>query len=665
MLASGILAVCLCAVRLDGADGGGIAADASFDSNNVRVGDPMTLTLAFYGRGDFSSLRPRPISGEADRSVWKIDDDSAKTETSRGSRLVKYRVRPLKAGLHEFPPLEFEYGDGAGGTAVARTRPVPVHVKKGAVVSMSGDSHEGGALPNPDGIFADLSASPWNSAAVLGEDGLFAWRKACAAPSAEAFAAFDIPEARMNEAACETLAGNWARALRIYSSLEWRTGQTSAIERGIVAALARKNSDPSQKLPVWRSALRPILRFGWKGRACALACALAFLAILAFAVRRTIRALASVAIVFAAASAFAASDPFAEIDRMFEEMHKQMNSLMAAPLGFSGAGPGGASILLNGREIEPPKIEATVKPDRTGIVVGETFNLIVEIVRPANVSINPSRLAPSRNYGFSFAGRPSNLPDVRSKDGSNVVQRISVPARYDAPFEGRAVFTVQGSYFSKESSGGGAFSFAHTVEAPFQVDSVPIWMVVKPPSEEGRPEGYAGAVGRGFSVRTVADRYSVETNDVIALTHTIDYDGFVPEGALGEELDRGDRADGRRYIVSRSYAVADGRDGIPAFSIDYYDVEAKKYAKASGRPLAIAYVPDPDDAEDASVVVDAQEAKRADGARTLRFAPSAESPAVATTSAPPASLIVTERLGAWVRVDDGSRAGWMRAEELE
>ena len=47
----------------------------------------------------------------------------------------------------------------------------------------------------------------------------------------------------MNEARCAILAGNWARALKIYRRLEWRIGQTPEIEQGLVAALALRYED--------------------------------------------------------------------------------------------------------------------------------------------------------------------------------------------------------------------------------------------------------------------------------------------------------------------------------------------------------------------------------------------------------------------------------------
>ena len=243
-------------ITLDGVTGEQLTARAAFDANNVRLGDPMILTVDFIGTADFAALHPPALSREVDRTAWKVDDVSAKTDTYRDARRLVYRVRPLREGVLEFPALEFSYNDGAAKVA---TRPIPVHVKPGTQAALAGldETHEG--VPQPDGLIVQLAQE-------VGEDELFRWKKACRTPSADAFAPFDFPEARLNEAACHILDGNWAKAIKIYSALEWRTGQTPVIERGIVAALARKHDSAAVELPMWRQLGRPVLRHAWKGR---------------------------------------------------------------------------------------------------------------------------------------------------------------------------------------------------------------------------------------------------------------------------------------------------------------------------------------------------------------------------------------------------------------
>lgn len=258
---------CLAAISLGGVSGGKISAEASLTAHNVHVGDPIDLMVDFVGEADFTSLHPPSLSGAVDKSVWRIDDKSARTETIRHARRLVYRVRPLKEGLLEFPALEFSYSNVHKRIeAVISTQPMPVNVKKGANVALAELDEISLGMPMPDGLVYDLSKSPWNSKDGMTDDLLFKWQRACSLGKAEGFREFDFPEARLNEAAAELMDGNWAKALKIYSLLEWRIGQTREIERGIVAALALKLSDADAELPVWRQVLRPVLQYTWKGR---------------------------------------------------------------------------------------------------------------------------------------------------------------------------------------------------------------------------------------------------------------------------------------------------------------------------------------------------------------------------------------------------------------
>ena len=130
---------------------------------------------------------------------------------------------------------------------------------------------------------------------ALGDDELFAWRKACAEPTADAFAEFKFPAGRMNEATCAIREGQWRRALKIYSRLEWSVGQTPEIERGILAARALKFDNAAAELPVWREVGRPLLKYAWKGRVGILLGFAIGVTFLFWLLGRAIRALACVA----------------------------------------------------------------------------------------------------------------------------------------------------------------------------------------------------------------------------------------------------------------------------------------------------------------------------------------------------------------------------------
>ena len=279
--------IMLCAIELAGVHGDSLRTRAFFDANNVKVGDPLVLTIDFIGDADFRSLHPPALAKSVARADWKVDDASAKTDTYRNARRLTYRVRPLREGLLWFPALTFSYAAEGGETRTTRSNAIPVHARRGSEVVVAGmaEAIDGETMPAPPPLRTDPGVA-------LSDDALFAWRKACATPTADAFAAFDFPAARLNEAACAVRDGAWARALSVYSRLEWRIGQTEEVERGIVAALARRFDNPNAELQVWRQILRPVLRFPWPGRVGIVAGAAAAVALLFWLLGRIVRAIA-------------------------------------------------------------------------------------------------------------------------------------------------------------------------------------------------------------------------------------------------------------------------------------------------------------------------------------------------------------------------------------
>ena len=276
----------LAAIKLAGVTGGELTTRAYFDVNNAKVGDPLVLTIDFIGEADFTALHPPALSRHVDRADWKVDDLSAKTETDTKrvggffssrevavARSLTYRVRPMREGVLWFPALSFEYTDADGSPRTVTANEIPVHAKKAEQVVVKDLAADFDKMPEPPEIAEDPGVP-------LGDDEMFAWRKACADPSAEAFARFAFPAGRMNEATCAIREGKWQHALGIYNRLEWSVGQTPDIERGILAARALKFDNAEAELPVWRVVGRPLLKYAWAGRVGILAGFLAGVVIL-------------------------------------------------------------------------------------------------------------------------------------------------------------------------------------------------------------------------------------------------------------------------------------------------------------------------------------------------------------------------------------------------
>ena len=559
-----------CAIQLTGVTGNDLRARAFFDANNVKVGDPLVLTVDFLGEADFRALHPPALAKAVGRADWKLDDASAKTDTFRDARRLTYRVRPMREGVLWFPALEFEYDGTDGVRRRVRSNEIPVHAKGGAqVVVAEMDKEDGTAMPQPP----ELTVS---AAVPLDGDGLFRWRRALAKPKADAFAEFDFPAARMNEATCAIREGNWARALKVYQKLEWQVGQTPEVERGIVAALALRYDNPSVELPVWRQVLRPILRYGWKGRVGIVLGGFVALALVFWLLGRGIRAVACVTLAVGLALPSGAQGLFEQMER---QMRQQMQQSFGGGFGFSFG---------EREEREPVRVAVSLGLSKKTLQVGDPFEFILSLEYPKTSSVGQIRMVPSENFGLSFTGQAQNLTDGTSANPTNVVKRIAVPARYDVPYKGSVAFSVEGMVSGRQMRRGFTMSFSNS----FRAETDPIAVDVRPLASAGQPADFAGVISEGLRVHETCDILRVETNDVVTITYRMFPKGYVPsdflpKGAAFEWTRQNDREGRPQEIEYRRYFVADGARMTPKLAIPYYDPRTKTYKTAStgGTPL--------------------------------------------------------------------------------
>ena len=649
------------AIELDGVVAEQLTAEARVDAYNVRLGDPMTLTVDFIGVADFAALHPPALAAAVDQKTWKIDDISAKTETYQDARRLVYRMRPMKAGLLEFPSLEFScaLARGKGETTFA-TKKFPVHVKAASQIALAGIAaaleDDVSNLPMPDGIIVTAPEE-------LSADDAFAWRKACAKPTAEAFARFDFAAARYNEAACAIVEGKWARALKIYSVLEWSEGQTPAIERGIVAALSRKAGGERAELPMWRQVMRPWLKYAWAGRLAWVIGVLAAIILFFALCGKLVKRLACVAIVAAALSAQA--DPFGifdEVNRMMEEQQRMMDEMMKRGGGTTVINSSnGGTTFINGVKQEPVKVKVSLDVSRGDIRVGEPFDFIISLEYPKKATIEASGMGRpivfSEETGMVFvSNRIQQLKDGVSSDPSNVVRRLSVKVRYDTPMKTPLSVTFNGMSVMRSEGRRGGF-FSSTFSTSFSETSAPIYFEVKPLPTDNQPAEFRGAVGKAFRLRRSVDRNKVSTNDVVIVTSTLEYDGFVPPDFATGVVER--RPGSLKW---KDFFVADGTPAVPSDQVVYYDTDTRTYKTAATGKIPLVYRGDDDDQTPATVAVGAAAENASAKAIRLRFAPSETALVIGETDG---KGVVVERQGRWARIDDGERAGWALAEELK
>ena len=589
-----MLNLLLAAIQLVGVEGTDLRARAFFDANNVKVGDPMILTIDFIGEADFKDLHPPALAKAVGRGDWKLDDVSAKTDTFRDARRLTYRIRPMREGVLWFPALEFEYAGPDGSRRIVRSNEIPVHAKGGAQVDMGAEmAEEMNEMPKPPELIAEVQSytSGLETASPFSDDVLFAWRKALAHATADAFAAFDFPAARMNEATCAIREGNWARAMKIYLSLEWRIGQTPEIEKGMIAALALKYDNPAVELPVWRQVLRPILRFGWAGRAGIVLGGFGALALLIWILGRGIRAVACVAVAVGFASVAEAQG----ISQLIQEAEEQMNRMQQQMQQAMGSGGGFFSHFGEKLPREQVRITAAVATSKSVLQVGDPFEFIVALEYPRTASVGQIRLTPSESFGLQFTGSAQNLTDGKSSNPSNVVKRIALPARYDVPYRGKIAFAISGMVTGTSSRNRGMFTMSFSNS--FEVETDPLAINVRPLPSANQPEDFAGIVSEGLRVHETCDILRVETNDVVTITYRMFPKGYVPadflpKGAAFEWVRQSDREGRVQEIEYRRYFVADGAAKTPELVIPYYDPRTKTYksAKTGGTPLKYAAV---------------------------------------------------------------------------
>ena len=562
----------LCAINLVGVTGSDLRARAFFDANNVTVGDPLVLTVDFIGTADFRNLHPPALAKAVGRADWKVDDASAKTDTFRDARRLTYRVRPMREGVLWFPPLDFAYVGPDGAPRQVRSNTIPVHAKGGVQVVVAEMPDDRERMPQPPA----LGKAPEG----LSEDDLFRWRKAMSCPTADGFAAFDGPEARLNEAACALREGNWARAERIYRRLEWRIGQTPEIEKGLLAALALRQERPDVELPVWRQVFRPVLRFGWRGRVGMAVGGLAALLLLYWLVGRGIRAVACLALVLCLCGRADAQGLFDQFEEQMRRMQQQMQQA------FGGGAP-----LRGPARHEPVRIRATVTTNPADIQVGAPFEFVLALEFPREASVSQVSLTPSETVGLVFTGPAENLTDGESANPSNTVRRLAVPARYDAPYRGNLSFRLQGMVSEQQTRGVG-FSFSRSLS--FAIDTPPLRVDVKPLPTDGQPTDFSGIVSEGLRVHETCDILTVETNDVVTISYRLMPNGFVPddylpEGAAFEWTRQKDREGQVREIEYRRYFVATGERETPPLAISYYDPRTRSYKRAQAGRTPLTY----------------------------------------------------------------------------
>ena len=640
MISALLSTILFSAIELVGVKAVNLEAVSSFDAYNVRLGDPMTLTVDFIGEANFDTLHPPPLSKYVNKNEWKVDDKSAKTSTYQNARRLEYRVRPVKDGIVYFPRLEFSCPSDNGSKIVFSTASLPVSVRASTQVVLSGLEDDVMTMPRPDGISLEAPDE-------LSKDDKFKWRKACVTLDPELFKVFSFPRAKLNEAACRIIKGEWAKALSIYSKIEWIVGQTPEIERGIKAALALKFDDPNAVLPVWREVGRPILKYSWQGRVAIAVGALLSVLLVFYLAGKLVRLLALIAVCVALPSS---ADVFSEMERQIQQMHEEMSRSFGGMPGFVNESSSRAT------RFDWSNAKLSVKLP-SNVAAGVPFDLELKIECPVNVDLGRMNLAVSPERSLKFVGEAKmHEPVITSGKSTNKVQRIIVPLLYLAPYEGDFSVELTGTATVSVKTSANSFFSVRRTGSSFKLKSGSIPLQVAPLPAEGMMADFNGIAGQIQLIQGYSPQKTVRTNDVVVVYYDMQIDGFVPKGAIEDCV-----ANTKSHYKWRRFFIADGKDELPPFKLAYFDTLSQSYKYAQTAPIKLRYVADePIDAAKESKAVDVN--KTEGNLTRLYFAPDEKSPVIGHTSSPVDKLQVTHTYLDWLRVDDGKQAGWMKCK---
>lgn len=101
---------------------------------DVRVGDPIELTLVISGVGPIETMRPPSLATQSALAEgFRVPTEELTGRMDGGRRLLTQFVRAKSAEVKAIPPLEFAYFDPVDGKyVIAKSKPIPLRVTASA-----------------------------------------------------------------------------------------------------------------------------------------------------------------------------------------------------------------------------------------------------------------------------------------------------------------------------------------------------------------------------------------------------------------------------------------------------------------------------------------------------------------------------------------------------
>ena len=643
-------------------------AAASLDTNVCTAGDPLLLTLELSGAADASMVHAPPIADALKGSPFKLDASSLKTETLAASKRFVWRVRAVKAGTVEFPPVGVAWFDPATRTyRSVSTEPIPIQVKAGEQATLGSLDEFGGEtdeFPMPDGLDLPFEAKNFTLKHALSLACRAASEKEflAAAERYEAFldslendgGAAAAPDGRRFEAAhfanlgaLYLMGGKPRESLKAYGKAELVAGATAGTLRGMKAANARLRNDPRAELPLPRILFPFWFKLSLRSRILSAAVALLAFALLFWGAMRAGRKLA----LWAAACCVASSAmawPFGGRDP-FEDFFGDMPAMR----------------MRHAQDTCPIKAKAWF--GSTVTMVGEHVDLVV-MVEPGSVRIEPGSIGVEA--AFPELASAGNLRN----DSPNVYKRrvtFLESGTNDIPIVVSGVYS--GAYCV---TNGNMISSGRVVNQPFRIALKPARIVVKPLPSDGRPQDFSGAVGTRFGLVQTLSQTEVHPGDLVTAEYRLTFDGYCPSNAevRVDNLSREFKAYDTKEVARDAKSVTWQQVLVPRtteatntalVSFSFYNLRTRRYERARAHPAKLTFVSaSAASTENTRVMINTSAAgSAAEPGRAasivLRFAPSEKSPVVVTL---PSGTEVREtcRSNGWRRLESARGAGWTR-----
>jgi hypothetical protein len=147
-----------------GTVGSNLTVQADFDTGVCKVGDPLTLTLDIAGAISLPNLRPPLLALQEELTRdFRIYDDNVTTTAIESGKRFTWRVRPIRTGTLEFPPIRVAYYNTTSKRyETVSTRPIPIQAR--ATTQVVSDA------PSSSSLFIRSDTAPVPAATTLSDD---------------------------------------------------------------------------------------------------------------------------------------------------------------------------------------------------------------------------------------------------------------------------------------------------------------------------------------------------------------------------------------------------------------------------------------------------------------------------------------------------------------